>query len=142
MAPAPIRMPLSRTWSAWLAVDVLARSMAGRAPIYAQAHSARRTGTAEPVRAAGGGRPGVGGDHPLWLRRLKQDLLPRAARATSPSGKFSGQRQFDLLALQTTAVRDGGRLCAQWPQDLNSHAGIGSYGLVIARTNPAPGTRA
>src|SRR2546428_8315588 len=61
------------TGGAWLAVDVLAAGVwwAG-APVYVQTHPARRTGRrGSAIWAAWGSRPGVGGDHPLWLGALK-----------------------------------------------------------------------
>jgi hypothetical protein len=71
--------------------------------------------------------------------RLKQDLLPRAARGdiTFWQGFSEPNAGSDLLSLQTTAVRDGDDYVLNGRKLWNSHAGIGSYGLVIARTNPA-----
>ena len=71
--------------------------------------------------------------------RLKQDLLPRAARGdiTFWQGFSEPNAGSDLLSLQTTAVRDGDDYVLNGRKIWNSHAGIGSYGLVIARTNPA-----
>ena len=71
--------------------------------------------------------------------RLKQDLLPPAARGdiTFWQGFSEPNAGSDLLSLQTTAVRDGDDYVLNGRKIWNSHAGIGSYGLVIARTNPA-----
>jgi hypothetical protein len=71
--------------------------------------------------------------------RLKQDLLPRAAQGdvTFWQGFSEPNAGSDLLSLQTTAVRDGDDYVLNGRKIWNSHAGIGSYGLVIARTNPA-----
>src|SRR4029450_14009511 len=71
--------------------------------------------------------------------RLKQDTPPRAARGdiTFWQGFSEPNAGSDLLSLQTTAVRDGDDYVLNGRKIWNSHAGIGSYGLVIARTNPA-----
>lgn len=71
--------------------------------------------------------------------RLQRDLLPRVARGeiTFWQGFSEPNAGSDLLALQTTAVRDGDDYVLNGHKIWNSHAGIGTYGLVIARTNPA-----
>ena len=71
--------------------------------------------------------------------RLQQALLPRIARGeiTFWQGFSEPNAGSDLLSLQTTAVRDGDDYVLNGHKIWNSHAGIGTYGLVIARTNPA-----
>jgi 3-oxocholest-4-en-26-oyl-CoA dehydrogenase alpha subunit len=70
--------------------------------------------------------------------RLKHDLLPRVARGDIAfwQGFSEPNAGSDLLSLQTTAVRDGDDYVINGRKIWNSHAGIGTYGLVIARTNP------
>ncbi|MBM3227133.1 MAG: hypothetical protein FJZ47_25480, partial [Candidatus Tectomicrobia bacterium] len=69
---------------------------------------------------------------------LKRDLLPGVARGdiTFWQGFSEPNSGSDLLSLQTTAVHDGDDYVLNGHKIWNSHAGIGSYGLVIARTNP------
>ena len=71
-------------------------------------------------------------------RRLQQEVLPRIARGevTFWQGFSEPNAGSDLLALQTTAVRDGDEYVLNGRKIWSSHAGIGTYGLVIARTNP------
>jgi alkylation response protein AidB-like acyl-CoA dehydrogenase len=70
--------------------------------------------------------------------RLQQEILPRVARGevTFWQGFSEPNAGSDLLSLQTTAVRDGDDYVLNGHKIWNSHAGIGTYGLVIARTNP------
>ena len=70
--------------------------------------------------------------------RLKQDILPRIGRGeiTFWQGFSEPNAGSDLLSLTTEAVRDGDDYVINGHKIWNSHAGIGTYGLVIARTNP------
>jgi alkylation response protein AidB-like acyl-CoA dehydrogenase len=70
--------------------------------------------------------------------RLQQEVLPQIARgeATFWQGFSEPNAGSDLLSLQTTARRDGDDYVLDGHKIWNSHAGIGTYGLVIARTNP------
>ncbi len=70
--------------------------------------------------------------------RLQQEVLPRIARGevTFWQGFSEPNAGSDLLALQTAAVRDGDAYVLNGRKIWNSHVGIGTYGLVIARTNP------
>lgn len=70
---------------------------------------------------------------------LQRDLLPGIARGeiTFWQGFSEPNSGSDLLSLQTVAVRDGDDYVINGRKIWNSHAGIGTYGLVIARTNPA-----
>jgi alkylation response protein AidB-like acyl-CoA dehydrogenase len=70
--------------------------------------------------------------------RLQQEILPRVARGevTFWQGFSEPNAGSDLLSLQTVAVRDGDDYVLNGRKIWNSHAGIGTYGLVIARTNP------
>lgn len=69
---------------------------------------------------------------------LQHDLLPRLARGdvTFWQGFSEPNAGSDLLSLQTTAVRDGDDYILNGHKIWSSHAGISTYGLVIARTNP------
>jgi 3-oxocholest-4-en-26-oyl-CoA dehydrogenase alpha subunit len=71
--------------------------------------------------------------------RLQAELLPRLARGeiTFWQGFSEPNAGSDLLSLQTEAVSDGDDYIINGHKIWNSHAGIGTYGLVIARTNPA-----
>jgi alkylation response protein AidB-like acyl-CoA dehydrogenase len=71
-------------------------------------------------------------------QRLVQEVLPRIARGevTFWQGFSEPNAGSDLLSLQTSAVRDGDEYVLNGRKIWNSHAGIGTYGLVIARTNP------
>jgi 3-oxocholest-4-en-26-oyl-CoA dehydrogenase alpha subunit len=68
---------------------------------------------------------------------LQQEILPQIARgeATFWQGFSEPNAGSDLLSLQTEAVRDGDDYVLNGHKIWNSHAGIGTYGLVIARTN-------
>ena len=70
--------------------------------------------------------------------RLQQEVLPRIARGevTFWQGFSEPNAGSDLLSLQTHAVRDGDNYVLHGRKIWSSHAGIGTYGLVIARTNP------
>lgn len=69
--------------------------------------------------------------------RLKQEVLPRIGRGevTFWQGFSEPNAGTDLLSLQTTAVRDGDDYVINGRKIWSSHAGISTYGLVIARTN-------
>ena len=71
-------------------------------------------------------------------RRLQQEVLPRIAQGevTFWQGFSEPNAGSDLLALQTHATRDGDDYVINGRKIWSSHAGIGTYGLVIARTNP------
>ena len=70
--------------------------------------------------------------------RLQQEILPLIAsgEATFWQGFSEPNAGSDLLSLQTEAVRDGDHYVLNGHKIWNSHAGIGTYGLVMARTNP------
>jgi hypothetical protein len=70
--------------------------------------------------------------------RLQREVLPRIARgeATFWQGFSEPNAGTDLLSLQTTAVRDGDDYVLNGRKIWSSHAGIATYGLVLARTNP------
>jgi alkylation response protein AidB-like acyl-CoA dehydrogenase len=70
--------------------------------------------------------------------RLQQEVLPRIARGevTFWQGFSEPNAGTDLLSLQTTAIRDGDDYVLNGHKIWSSHAGISTYGLVIARTNP------
>lgn len=69
--------------------------------------------------------------------RLQQELLPRIARGevTFWQGFSEPNAGSDLLSLQTVATRNGDDYVLNGRKIWNSHAGISTYGLVIARTN-------
>jgi hypothetical protein len=71
-------------------------------------------------------------------QRLRDEVLPRIARGevTFWQGFSEPNAGSDLLSLQTHAERDGDDYVINGRKIWNSHAGIGTYGLVIARTNP------
>jgi alkylation response protein AidB-like acyl-CoA dehydrogenase len=71
-------------------------------------------------------------------RRLQQEVLPRIAQGevTFWQGFSEPNAGSDLLALQTHAARDGDDYVINGRKIWSSHAGVGTYGLVIARTNP------
>jgi alkylation response protein AidB-like acyl-CoA dehydrogenase len=71
-------------------------------------------------------------------QRLQQEVLPRIAggEVTFWQGFSEPNAGSDLLALQTHAERDGDDYVINGRKIWSSHAGIGTYGLVIARTNP------
>ena len=68
--------------------------------------------------------------------RLRRELLPRIARgdATFWQGFSEPGAGSDLLGLTTEARRDGDDWIVRGHKIWSSHAGISSYGLVIART--------
>ena len=68
--------------------------------------------------------------------RLKRELLPRIARgdATFWQGFSEPGAGSDLLGLTTEARRDGDHYVIRGHKIWSSHAGISSFGLVIART--------
>ena len=70
--------------------------------------------------------------------RLQQEVLPRIAcgEATFWQGFSEPNSGSDLLSLQTHAGRDGDDYVLNGRKIWSSHAGISTYGLVIARTNP------
>jgi alkylation response protein AidB-like acyl-CoA dehydrogenase len=69
--------------------------------------------------------------------RLQQEVLPRIARgeATFWQGFSEPNAGSDLLSLQTEALRDGDDYIINGRKIWSSHAGIATYGLVLARTN-------
>src|SRR5438876_2530489 len=70
---------------------------------------------------------------------LRRDVLPRIARgdATFWQGFSEPNAGSDLLALKTEAARHGDEYVIRGHKIWSSHAGISSYGLVLARTGPA-----
>jgi alkylation response protein AidB-like acyl-CoA dehydrogenase len=68
---------------------------------------------------------------------LQHEVLPRIARGevTFWQGFSEPNSGSDLLSLQTHAVHDGDDYVLNGRKIWSSHAGIGTYGLVIARTN-------
>lgn len=70
---------------------------------------------------------------------LRRELLPRIARGeiTFWQGFSEPDAGSDLLALKTTARRDGDHFVIDGHKIWSSHAGIADYGLVLARTDPA-----
>jgi alkylation response protein AidB-like acyl-CoA dehydrogenase len=68
--------------------------------------------------------------------RLKREVLPKIARgeATFWQGFSEPGAGSDLLGLTTEARRDGAEYVIRGHKIWSSHAGISSYGLVIART--------
>lgn len=70
--------------------------------------------------------------------RLQKEVLPGVASGeiTFWQGFSEPNSGSDLLSLQTVASRDGDHYVINGRKIWNSHAGIGNYGLVIARTNP------
>ena len=69
--------------------------------------------------------------------RLRRDVLPEIARgaATFWQGYSEPDAGSDLLALKTTARRDGDHWVIRGHKIWSSHAGISRYGLVFARTS-------
>jgi 3-oxocholest-4-en-26-oyl-CoA dehydrogenase alpha subunit len=67
---------------------------------------------------------------------LKAEVLPRIARgeATFWQGFSEPDSGSDLLSLKTTARRDGDDYVIDGHKIWSSHAGISTYGLVLART--------
>jgi alkylation response protein AidB-like acyl-CoA dehydrogenase len=70
---------------------------------------------------------------------LRREVLPRIARGevTFWQGFSEPDAGSDLLALKTTARRDGDHFVVDGHKIWSSHAGIADYGLVLARTDPA-----
>lgn len=70
--------------------------------------------------------------------RLRRELLPRIARgeATFWQGFSEPGAGSDLLSLTTEAKRDGHDWVIDGHKIWSSHAGISTYGLVLARTDP------
>jgi alkylation response protein AidB-like acyl-CoA dehydrogenase len=68
--------------------------------------------------------------------RLKREVLPRiaAGEATFWQGFSEPGAGSDLLALTTEARRDGDEYVVRGHKIWSSHAGISTYGLVLART--------
>src|SRR5262244_3645475 len=69
--------------------------------------------------------------------RLRREVLPRIAsgEATFWQGYSEPDAGSDLLALKTTARRDGDHWIIRGHKIWSSHAGISSYGLVFTRTS-------
>jgi alkylation response protein AidB-like acyl-CoA dehydrogenase len=67
---------------------------------------------------------------------LRSEVLPRIARgeATFWQGFSEPDAGSDLLSLKTTARRDGDHYVIDGHKIWSSHAGISTYGLVLART--------
>lgn len=70
--------------------------------------------------------------------RLRAEVLPRIARgdATFWQGFSEPGAGSDLLSLTTEARRDGAHWVIDGHKIWSSHAGIATYGLVLARTDP------
>jgi alkylation response protein AidB-like acyl-CoA dehydrogenase len=70
---------------------------------------------------------------------LQREILPQVARgeATFWQGYSEPGAGSDLLALQTRARRDGDHWVLDGRKIWSSHAGIATYGTVLARTDPA-----
>jgi alkylation response protein AidB-like acyl-CoA dehydrogenase len=70
---------------------------------------------------------------------LQREILPRVARgeATFWQGYSEPGAGSDLLALQTRARLDGEHWVLDGRKIWSSHAGIATYGTVLARTDPA-----
>lgn len=68
--------------------------------------------------------------------RLRREVLPRIARgeATFWQGFSEPGAGTDLLSLRTEAARDGDHWVIRGHKIWSSHAGIATYGLVLART--------
>ena len=71
--------------------------------------------------------------------RLRTEVLPRIARgdATFWQGFSEPGAGSDLLSLTTAARRDGDHWIIDGHKIWSSHAGISTYGLVLARTDAA-----
>jgi len=69
--------------------------------------------------------------------RLRREILPKIAsgEATFWQGYSEPDAGSDLLALKTTARRDGDHWVIRGHKIWSSHAGISSYGLVFTRTS-------
>ena len=70
--------------------------------------------------------------------RLKAELLPAIARGELLfwQGFSEPSAGSDLLSLKTRAVREGAGYVVDGHKIWSSHAGIGNYGMVLARTDP------
>ena len=70
---------------------------------------------------------------------LRREVLPRIARgdATFWQGFSEPEAGSDLLSLKTEAARQGDEYVIRGHKIWSSHAGISSYGLVLARTGAA-----
>jgi alkylation response protein AidB-like acyl-CoA dehydrogenase len=70
---------------------------------------------------------------------LRDDVLPRVARgeATFWQGYSEPNAGTDLLSLKTRARHDGDAWIIDGHKIWSSHAGIATYGTVLARTDPA-----
>jgi alkylation response protein AidB-like acyl-CoA dehydrogenase len=70
---------------------------------------------------------------------LQQEILPQVARgdATFWQGYSEPDAGSDLLALKTHARLDGDHWVLDGRKIWSSHAGIATYGTVLARTDPA-----
>jgi len=70
---------------------------------------------------------------------LQREILPRVARgdATFWQGYSEPDAGSDLLALKTHARLDGDHWVLDGRKIWSSHAGIATYGTVLARTDPA-----
>jgi alkylation response protein AidB-like acyl-CoA dehydrogenase len=70
---------------------------------------------------------------------LQRELLPQIARgdATFWQGYSEPEAGSDLLALQTRARLEGDHWVLDGRKIWSSHAGIATYGTVLARTDPA-----
>jgi len=70
---------------------------------------------------------------------LRREVLPRIGRgeATFWQGFSEPDAGSDLLSLKTEASRRGDEYVIRGHKIWSSHAGIGDYGLVLARTDPA-----
>jgi len=70
---------------------------------------------------------------------LRADVLPRVARgeATFWQGYSEPNAGTDLLSLKTRARREGDAWIIDGHKIWSSHAGIATYGTVLARTDPA-----
>ena len=70
--------------------------------------------------------------------RLRGELLPRCAHGevTFWQGFSEPNAGSDLLALATSAVREGDDWILNGHKIWSSHAGVSDYGLVLARTDP------
>jgi alkylation response protein AidB-like acyl-CoA dehydrogenase len=70
---------------------------------------------------------------------LRREILPQVARgdATFWQGYSEPDAGSDLLALKTRAHLDGDHWVLDGRKIWSSHAGIATYGMVLARTDPA-----
>jgi alkylation response protein AidB-like acyl-CoA dehydrogenase len=70
-------------------------------------------------------------------QRLQREVLPAIARgeATFFQGFSEPNAGSDLLSLKTVASRDGEHYVINGHKIWSSHAGISSYGLILARTH-------